>query len=62
MSGRTIMDDSYFRCNSIVRYKLLVLLVKLELYPSIMYEGKPYPCSRGYSKEYREWFYGSTFD
>lgn len=38
-----------------VRFRLLILLVKLDLYPSMIYEGMRYPMAR-YHPEYQDWF------
>ena len=46
--------------NNVAKFNLLMLLIKLELYPFVIFDGEIYPASR-YSPEYGRWFYGSTF-
>jgi len=43
------MNKNHVHC-----WNLLMLLVKLELYPFVVYEGKVHPASI-HSRQYKEW-------
>lgn len=47
------------KSSNTAKFKLLMLLVKLNLYPCIVYAGEVLPASR-YSPEYGRFFYGSA--
>jgi len=49
-----MIHDVYRRDNN-VRYDLLMLLVKLNLFPYVLYEGEIYPASQ-LSQEYKDWY------